>query len=328
MPFLRERSRRWSPVKSRCLRGVDRAGALDRLPSRDRRSRRPAGHRGHPPGRRLGPAISVHHAGDHAGTAHPPLSPHHSGEAHIGRRIGGLRPPASFALHPRPAFRSVQSGKRDRPAHLSADRRARVDGADRAGLDLDRRRHQPVWARHAGICCTAWCTASPCSGAVHFFIQSKLNIYQPVLMAGISGLAAGISRFVPALRRGDPACASPSRRCGGRGDRGRRSAHLHVHERRRLAARAAGPFRPRRGGAAGLVGACRRPCSRRARRRAAEARTSAREPPPDLAQRHVGGDPGPIRQLMAEPGGLALGVAPGVALSLLGGLRQIDLAFE
>ena len=32
--------------------------------------------------------------------------------------------------------------------------------------------------------CTGSCTASPCSGAVHFFIQSKLNIYQPVLMAG------------------------------------------------------------------------------------------------------------------------------------------------
>ena len=43
----------------------------------------------------------------------------------------------------------------------------------------------------------------------------------------------------------------------------------------------------------------------------------------------VGGrHPGPVRQLMAEPGGLALGVAAGVALAALGGFGERDLARE
>ena len=37
-------------------------------------------------------------------------------------------PSAPVALRPRPAFRPVQSGERDRPAHLSADRRAGIAG--------------------------------------------------------------------------------------------------------------------------------------------------------------------------------------------------------
>ena len=129
--------------EDRCLCGRAPAGALDRLPGRDRRPRRPAGDRGHSSGRRLDTAVSAHDARDHAGAAHPELSPHHSGAAHVRRRDGGLRAVASLALRPRPALRSVQSGERDRAARLSADRRGGVGRTDRAGFDLDGRRHQP-----------------------------------------------------------------------------------------------------------------------------------------------------------------------------------------
>ena len=165
-------------------------------------------------------------------------------------------------------------------------------------------------------------------GAVHFFIQSKLNIYQPVLMAGfLVWLLAYRGLF---RRNGEvtPLAPRASRRRRGRSDRGRRSADLHVHERRRRAARAAGPFRRRRGGAAGLVGACRRPCSRRARRLAAKARTSAREP-------HAGSRPAPCRgrprSNPAADGGTrwpGAWCSDGCRAFPPRRLRQIDLAFE
>src|SRR5262245_65816249 len=82
------------------------------------------------------------------------------------------------------------------------------------------------------------------------------------------------------------------------------------------------------GRAAGLVGARGRPGGGADRLLAAEAGASAAERAGDLARRHVGRDPGPIRQLMTEPGGLPLGVATGVALALLRRRREIHLALE
>ena len=159
---------------------------------------------------------------------------------------------------------------------------------------------------------------------VHYFIQSKLETYQPVLMAGF--LTWLLAYRALHRRNGEVTPLHLLFLAGGCGrvHRARRSRALHVHERRRRAARAARPLRHRHGRAAGLVGARRRTCRRRHRLLAAETRASAAERPGDLAGRHVGCDPGPIRQLMAEPGGLPLGVAAGVALALLRGRGELD----
>src|SRR6516162_598849 len=89
--------------------------------------------------------------------------------------------------------------------------------------------------------------------AVHFFIQSKLEIYQPVLMAGfLIWLLAYRALY--------------------RGNRDRRSDDLFLHQRRRRAAYPARSFRHRHGGATGVVGSRRRPRGRRDRFLAAKAR--------------------------------------------------------
>src|SRR5262249_7109916 len=107
-------------------------------------------------------------------------------------------------------------------------------------------------------------------GSVHFFIQSQLEIYQPVLMAGFLLLAAGLPRPLSPAWRGDAGPAPAARPRGNGRDRSRRSDHLHVHERRRRASHPARAFRCRHGGAAGLVGAGGGPAGRRARLLAAQ----------------------------------------------------------
>src|SRR5262249_53760660 len=142
--------------------------------------------------------------------------------------------------------------------------------------------------------------------AVHFFIQSKLNIYEPVLMAGVLVLVLGVRAPYPRDRGGDPRCLPASCRRHGRDDRDRRSDDLFLHQRRRCAAHPACSFRHRYGSATGVVGSCRRPRGRRRWFLAAKARASTRERAADFAQRRIGRGPGPIRQLMAKPSALPL----------------------
>ena len=184
MPFLRERSGRWSPVKIAAFAAtllpalwIAYQAATDDLGARP-------------------VTEAIHQAGDWTlrfllmtlaitpaqRILHYP--PHHSGAAHARSRDGGLRAAASLALRPRPALRSVQGGERDRAARLSADRRAGVGGTDRAGVRPRRTAPSAVWARRAGTASHRLVYGIAVLGAVHFFIQSKLNIYQPVLMAG------------------------------------------------------------------------------------------------------------------------------------------------
>src|SRR5216684_704725 len=313
--------------EDRGLRGRGAAGALDRLPGGERRPRRPAGHRGDPPSRRLGAAVPPDHAGDHAGTTHPQLSPHHSGAPHARRGHRGLRRAASVALRARPAFRSAQGGERDRAAHLPADRGACADRPRRPGLDLDRCRHSPprLAALERPPPCRLWARPARRRAFLHPVEARHLPAGND---GGVPDLAAGLPGSVPAQRRGarGPPPAARRRR---RGDDGaRRSNPLHAHERGRRAPHPARPFRPRDGGAAGLVGAGRRPPGRRRRTAAAEAGASAAERAPDRLDRPLRRDPGPVRQLIAKPRRLALGVAPGVALGLGCRCREIDLAAQ
>ena len=84
--------------------------------------------------------------------------------------------------------------------------------------------------------------------AVHFFIQSKLNIYEPVLMTDFA-VAPGIPRPLLAKWRSDTSSSVSTGRCRG-GGTPRGSADLHVHQRSGWAPRAARPFRFRHGSAA------------------------------------------------------------------------------
>src|SRR5229473_2359827 len=194
-------------------------------------------------------------------------------------------------------------------------------------FDLDRCRHKP--ARVSAL-------APPPPPGLRDRAARRRAFLHPIqaqhLPAGADGgvpdVAAGVPRPLPAQRRGHPASPRASCRRRRRGDRDRRSDDLLLHQRRRRAAHPACPFRPRSGGATGVVGACRRPHGRRRRFLAAKARASALERASDLAQRRAGRGPGPIRQLMAKPSALALAVAPGVALCPFHRCGQVDLAVE
>jgi sulfoxide reductase heme-binding subunit YedZ len=133
---------------------------------------------------------------------------------------------------------------------------------------------------------------------VHFFIQSKLNIYQPVLMAGFlawllayRGLFRRNGEVTPLQLLLLAVTAATFTAVGealiymftsGVDARRVLLAHFDVDAEVRPAWWVL---------AAGLAVAALAVL-------AAKARTSAREPAPDLLQRHVGSHPGPIRQLM------------------------------
>ena len=144
MPFLRERSGRWSPVKIAAF-------VATMLPAlwiawqawTGDLGARPVTEAIHQAGD-WALRFLIDHARDHARAAHPELSPHRPGAAHIRCRHGVLRGAASLALRARSAFRPVQGGERDRAARLSADRSDRIDRAHHARRDLDRRRHPPA----------------------------------------------------------------------------------------------------------------------------------------------------------------------------------------
>ena len=102
-------------------------------------------------------------------------------------------------------------------------------------------------------------------GAVHFFIQSKLNIYEPVLMAGFllwllayRVLYRRNNGVTPAHLLGLTVVTAARHRSG-------RSRDLHGHERRERMAHPAGASRCRHGDQAGVVGAGRRTCRLRDR---------------------------------------------------------------
>src|SRR5262249_55855218 len=168
--------------------------------------------------------------------------------------------------------------------------------------------------------------------AAHLFIQSPLALLHPskpevlpaVAGGGVPDLAAGVPPPFPPQRRGHPASPRASRRRRGRGNRDRRGDDLFLHQRRRRAAHPACAFRHRDGGATGVVGSRRRPRGRRHRFLAAKARASARERAADFAQRRVGRGPGPVRQLMAKPSALPLAVTAGIALCFIHRRGQID----
>ena len=169
--------------EGRCLRGVDRAGALDRLPSRDRRSRCPAGHRGRPP------------AGDWALrflfitlAITPAQRILHYPRIILARRTFGVAS-AGYALLHLSLYILDQHFDLFKVASEIVLRIYLLIGAlaltglialaststDAAISRLGSARWNLLHRLVYGIAVL---------GAVHFFIQSKLNIYQPVLMAG------------------------------------------------------------------------------------------------------------------------------------------------
>src|SRR5512132_3125615 len=200
MPFLRERSGRWSPVKVVAfVAAVLPALWIAYQAAADELGARPV-------------TEAIHQAGDWAlrfllitlaitRAAHLALSPRHSRQAHARRCFGRLCRPAFFALRLGPAFRCFESGKRDRLAHLSDDRRARIGRPDRARVHLDGRRYQPAGfgalarpsslrLRHRGAR----------RGALFHTIQAQ---HLPAgADGGVPDLAAGVPGALPTQRRG------------------------------------------------------------------------------------------------------------------------------
>ena len=184
MPFLREQSGRWSPVKIAAFAGSLAAGDLDCFPGR-------SGDLGARP-----VTEAIHQSGDWTlrllliTLAVTPAQrilqypAHHSCPAHAGGWLRRLRRPAHLLYVLDQHFDLIKVGERDRAAHLSDLIGAlalaglialAVTSTDAAIRRLGSQRwnllHRLVYA----IALLA---------AVHFFIQSKLNIYEPMLMAG------------------------------------------------------------------------------------------------------------------------------------------------
>ena len=173
------------------------------------------------------------HAGDHAGAAHPRLI---RASAWRGARSASLARAyavrASFALRARPAFRSVsrwraRSSLRILSARSARWRLARPDRA-RASTSTDAR-HPPARTAALERAPPFRLSASRVLGAVHFFMQSKLDIYQPALMAGFLIWLLAYRMLYRRNGERDPAPPGAAGRRRRRCHRGRRSADLSVH---------------------------------------------------------------------------------------------------